>query len=142
MTRSILLTLVAVLSAGVANADDEANKKAAKELEGSYEMVQMVRDGEAVPAERVKAVTGVTIKDGELILKTGPSEDKATFAVTAGKNPAHIDITSGSGELRPGIYKLEKDELTIVFHTIDKTRPINFDGKGNGARKLVLKKSK
>jgi uncharacterized protein (TIGR03067 family) len=139
MTRFVLLAAVMVCG-GVAAADEAADRKAAKDLEGSYDLVRMARDGMDVPAEVVKSITGVTIKDGELTLKKAGAEDKATFKVTAGTKPAAIDITSATGETRPGIYQMDRGELTIVFQTAEKTRPAGLDDKTKGAMKLVLKK--
>ena len=66
----------------------------------------------------------------------------AGYTIDPGKKPAHIDLTIGDGPEKgktlPGLYKLEKGELTLVFAE-GETRPKGFTSEGD-AMLLKLKK--
>jgi len=149
MTRLALaagLFGLAALSAP-ARADDKDEKKALKELEGTYQLVSMEKGPLKITADDLKKAGGtelpqVVIKGDQIIAKFGPKEDPATIKVDPTKKPAHIDITSKKdNKIDYGIYKLEGGVLTIcaVDEAQPKDRPTEFKASEK-AMILVLKK--
>lgn len=122
--------LMAAALAGVVLADE----KALKELEGTYTVAALEKGGKPAPKELVDDLK-VTIKGDELVIKIGAEEKKAKIKADAGKTPATIDITPADGPEKgktfPGIYKVEKGEVTLVFVEGDKAeRPKELKSEG------------
>lgn len=132
----------AVLFAGLvgAAAAQDAEKEL-KKLEGSYQVKGLKKDGTDAPKEVMDSVKGVVIKGGKLIIKVMGEDKTATIKVDPTKKPAHIDITPEDGPEKdmtfPGIYSLEKGELTIVF-VEGGDRPKDFKADGEKTLKMVL----
>jgi uncharacterized protein (TIGR03067 family) len=148
MTRfALTLAAVAVL-VGFAPAQDDAAKKAVKELQGSYTLKSAKMFGEAAPAEFLKQVKEFVIKDNQIVVvKADGKEDPAEFKLDPGAKPASIDMIPSkdkTGEKpKLGVYKLEKDELTIVFSMDDDSkRPTDLKGDGKDHMLVVLVKKK
>jgi uncharacterized protein (TIGR03067 family) len=129
--------LMAVAVAGLALADE----KALKELEGTYKVTALEKGGKAAPDELTKGLT-VTFKGDEFLLNVMGEEKKAKVKVDASKTPRTIDIVPGDGESKgktfPGIYKVEKGEVTIAF-TEEGDRPKEFKSEGQTVL-LTMKK--
>ena len=137
MTAGLLAGLVAA-SAAV------ADEKAMKALEGTYTVTAAEKGGQPAPKEFLDAMT-VTFKGDEFVLKAGPGTKKAKFKVDTTKTPFTIDLmpteTDGDakGKTFPGLYKLDKGELTLVM--VEKgDRPKDFTSAGE-AMLLKLKKA-
>ena len=118
-------TVLALACAGTASADE----KALKELEGTYKIALAEKGGKAAPKELTDTAT-VTIKGDELVIAFG-ADDKKTAKIKVGGDAklTTIDLSPSDGEAKgktfPGIYKLEKGELTLAFsETAD--RPKEF----------------
>lgn len=139
MTR--LLGLAAALTLTLpAVAQDTPAVKEAKDLNGSYTVKSANFNNQPAPAELLKEVTGVEIKDGVITVRTEKKDDPAKFTVDTTKQPAVIDITPEKepGKAKPGIFKVDKGGLTIAFS--DKgTRPTDFN-PADGVKILVLTK--
>jgi uncharacterized protein (TIGR03067 family) len=148
MTRFALTLAAAALAVGLAPADDDAAKKAAKELHGSYTLKAAVMGGQPAPAEFVKEVKEFVIKDDQIVVvKADGKEDPAGFKLDPAAKPAAIDMIppkdKANEKPRPGIYKVEKGELTIVFGMNDDSkRPTDFKGDGKDQMMIVLVKKK
>jgi uncharacterized protein (TIGR03067 family) len=160
MTRIAAMFAVLVLALGLARAQDkqpkdppkdkeapkEAAKESAKELDGTYKIVLAERDGRPAEKATLDAIT-VTIKGDEFTLTTGPA-DKATdsklskIKATPDAKLSTIDFTpqdgTERGKLFPGIYKLEKGELTVAMSEKGE-RPKEFKS-AEGVVLLRLKK--
>ena len=117
--------------------------QALKDLTGAYTVKDFERDGTAVPEKVKDDITAFTIKDGKLSITMGKTELSATLKVDTGKTPAEMDLFPlnadfDKGRKFPGLFKWEKDTLTILY-VEDGERPKDFTG-GKGSTKLVLVK--
>ena len=126
MTRSaVALALMSVAVVGLARADE----KALKELEGTYKVVSIERDGKFAEKAIVDTIT-VTFKGDEFVMGLGADDKKvAKIKATADPKLSTIDVSPQDGPEKgktfPGIYKLDKGELTLAFsETAD--RPKEF----------------
>lgn len=132
----------AVLFAGLvgAAAAQDAEKEL-KKLEGDYKVKALAKGGMDAPAEVTEAVKGVAIRGDKFVIKVMGEDKTARIKVDPTKNPAHIDISPVDGPEKdktfPGLYKVEKGELTIVF-TEGSDRPKDFKADGEKDMKLVL----
>ncbi|HET6576446.1 MAG TPA: TIGR03067 domain-containing protein [Fimbriiglobus sp.] len=140
MTRIALGVVVFVGAAALSSARDDQPRT----LDGTYAVKSAEKDGEAMPAEELKKIVEVVIKDDVFTMKKEGSDDhKAKLKLDATKKPAEVDVTPQDGPEKdktlPGIYKVEKDELTFVVAR-EGDRPKDFDAKGKGIMKIVLQK--
>ena len=151
MTR-LLATAICLIVVGIANADDAANKKYLKDLEGSWLPASMMRAGEAAPAEFLGSTTYV-FKGTTLTLQSkkrdGGKDRTATVVVDLAQTPIAIDLTPSdgpdAGKPMLGIASLEKGELKLCWTDArDKaTRPKDFTStKDNKNLIVVLKRAK
>jgi uncharacterized protein (TIGR03067 family) len=145
MRALFAFALVAAIG-GTALADD---KEALKALEGNYLLVGLETKGIKVGADALKkedaAERAVVVKGDQMIAKLKGKDNKliddpATIKLDTSKTPAHIDLTSmkdGKPEVNYGIYKFEKDVLTIcALEKGDaKDRPSKFEA---GDKYLIL----
>ena len=120
--------LMVAAFAGVVLAQD----KALKELEGTYKVTVLEKAGKAADKALVDSLK-ITIKGEDFTLKMGDEEKKAKIKVDSSKTPGTIDITPSDGPEKgktfPGIYKIEKGEVTIIF-TEKGDRPTEFKSEG------------
>lgn len=137
--RAIIVALTAlILMPGVTIAQADQ----VKELEGSYDLKQIYEEGKFAPQDVMRTYQETTIANGELTLRSTAGIDVAKFTIDATPKIPHIDFAStkaGETKTALGIYKLEKGELTIVFHK-GGTRPTDFKGEGKDIVKLILVK--
>lgn len=129
MKRFAVAGVLMALTAGGAALADE---KVLKELEGTYKVVAMTKDGKDAPDEFRDTVT-VKIAGDEMTFTIKDKAYPAKVKVDPKKKPAEIDIspTDGpeKGKTFPGIYKTEKGELVMAF--VEKgDRPTEFKGDG------------
>jgi len=144
MRALFAIALVAALG-GTTAADDKAALKA---LEGTYLLVGLETKGFKLTPDALKkedpAERKLVIKGDQIIATTKGKDDPATIKIDASKTPPHIDITSvkdGKTEVNHGIYKFEKDVLTIcaLEKGDPKDRPTKFEA-GDKYLLLVLEK--
>ena len=146
MTRTaaaLALFLAVIWLAGPARADEKEKEKDAKELEGTYKLTHAELDGKLAEKATIETVT-ITIKGDEFVLSSSPDDKKVSkIKVTPDAKLATIDFTPQDGlekgKTFPGIYKLEKGELTIAFSEKG-DRPKEFKSD-NGVMLLKLKKA-
>lgn len=124
---------------------DEADveRKLGHALQGNWQVVKAVKDGEAAPNELV-AGSWLQIKGDQLTLFQPDRKDgdNATFRLDEAKSPIHLDIQfKGESKMRRGIIKLEGTLLTFCFDFKQKDRPKTFE-PGNGRLYLELQPKK
>ncbi len=115
--------------------------------DGTYKVTGLTKGGKPAEAALIKTFEGVTFKGDKLTMTIKGETKVATVKVDAKAKPATIDISPDEGpekgKTMKGIWKLEKDKLTIAV-TEDKggevKRPENFDGKGDDDIVLELTK--
>ncbi len=121
-----------------------ADEKALKELEGTYTVISLEKGGKAAPKEISDGLT-INIKGDTFTINVMGEAKKATIKADASKTPNTIDISPSDGPEKgksfPGIYKLEKGELTIVFTEKGGDRPKELTSEGDSMM-LKLKKEK
>jgi uncharacterized protein (TIGR03067 family) len=138
--RLLTATVYFVLCVGAAGAADDP-KDAAKKLEGTYEVTEVISAGK--PDPKKDEVKSVEIKDGQIIVKTPKRDDPANFTLDPSKTPSHIDLSPPKSDKKLlGIYRVKETdkgtELTIAFSKAPKAeRPKDF--KGEGEEDVVLK---
>jgi uncharacterized protein (TIGR03067 family) len=115
MRHLALASAVLALALGPAAADE----KGLKELEGAYKLLSAEKGGKAAQKELTDTAT-VTIKGDELVIAFA-ADDRKVAKIKAGGDAklATLDLspTDGpeKGKTFPGIYRLEKGELTLLF---------------------------
>jgi uncharacterized protein (TIGR03067 family) len=136
---AVALALMSVAVAGLCRADE----KALKELEGTYKLASAEQDGKFAEKATIETVV-VTIKGDEFVLSASPDDKKVSkIKVTPDPKLSSIDLSPqdgpDKGKTFPGIYKVEKGEVTIAF-TEKGDRPKEFKSD-NGVMILKLKKA-
>ena len=142
MQKWIAFAALLALAMPVARAADDDAAKAAKKIEGTYEVLSATRGGK--PDEKAKDVESFTIKDGKITIATKGKDMKAKVTLDPSKKPAQIDITPEEGNKDmtiKGIYETKETdkglELSIAFGRDGGDRPKDF--KGDGEQEVSIK---
>jgi len=136
MTRLILTTAAVLLAGGFATAQD-------KGLEGTYTLKSAMQSGKAAPPAFIEAMKEIRITAGEMVfVGTDGKEHKDAFKVDSKASAIDLLPATKDGKPKLGVYKLDKDELTLVIAPADAKRPTDFKGEGEGVRVMVLTKKK
>jgi RNA polymerase sigma factor (sigma-70 family) len=118
----------------------EAARKELKQLEGTWEQVNSVVDGEA--EEFAEGVRNRVIIRGDSYTweSAGQLTSRGTLRVDPGKKPKAIDLTVGEGpdkgETYHGIYETSGDELRICSVPPGEARPTKFASRQGSGRSL------
>jgi uncharacterized protein (TIGR03067 family) len=125
---AVALGLMSLAFLGVLSADE----KDLKELEGTYSVTSLEKAGAPAPKELTQKMK-VQFKGEVLTIMIGEEEKKAKIVTDATKTPHTIDISPTDGEkgkMFPGIYKMEKGELSIAFtEKGDRPKDLKSDGE-------------
>lgn len=136
----------AVLVAGMVSAADDKPAKELEPFQGTWAVVSITRNGEAVPDDHAQRLI-LVIKGNERLVKDGDEvKSKATFKVDVTKKPKQMDVTVSDGPLAgktyPGIYELKDGTFTLCLALEGDTRPDDLTSKEGSNRLLqVFKKS-
>jgi membrane-associated protein len=128
--RLILATVCAFAVAGSVHAADNPSLAAKKQLNGTYEFVHIVRNGQ--PDTTAGAVTTIRLRNGTIEGAFATTAPNATFDLDTTATPHHMDISAGNETVR-GIYEVTKTEdasfLTVAFRRgANADRPTDFAG--------------
>ena len=119
-----------------APADDAAK------FDGAWKVTSLKLEGQDAPADDVRNAQW-TFKAGEVKYQHATRAGTATFKVDAAKTPAEIDVkmTEGEnvGDEYRGIYRLEKDKLTLAIRIVktEKGRPTDLQSEPDSGIALV-----
>ena len=95
-------------------------------MQGTWTIEKFLRDGKPFPEEQRKQMLFV-VNGNKMAFKVGDREQAVEFTLDPGQKPPAIDLVDRERELKAvGIYRLEKDTLTIL-RVEDMPRPKSFD---------------
>jgi uncharacterized protein (TIGR03067 family) len=141
MARAVALSVLLVsapLFAAPAPPGPDARADARK-MQGTWSVVTATEPGRT-PEDFLKKVKFVFDKD-TLTLTVGPAEKPFKFKLVVNKGRGEIDILPhGDVHVAQGLFKFEKDQLTLTFFKPGKGRPTKFGD--SEAMTVVLKKDK
>jgi uncharacterized protein (TIGR03067 family) len=146
--RVLLLSAVALLTAGAVNAADDNPEPPVgglKQLQGEWPMQSL---GSTKPAAELAKQFQVSIKGDRWTLTSGKKGKLTTWhiKVDTSKKPMTIDVFVKDGDKQTivwrGIYKLEGDLLTVCRTTGDSGRPTSFEPKGSKGMLIVWNRAK
>ncbi len=140
--KPIAVIAALILLAVPVRAEDDP-KKAAEAFQGEWKFISFSKSGEEDSKEELAKAKLVVSGDKMTFTRRG-KDDPVTFTLDPKATPATIDLKAKEGGkeiMVKGIYKLEKDTLTICFGLDASERPKDFKpAKGNGL--LILERVK
>ncbi|AWM35779.1 hypothetical protein GobsT_65270 [Gemmata obscuriglobus] len=131
---------VLLLTPGQVRADEGAEKELLR-FQGEWQMVAVTKDGETVPADKLK--NRAWTFTGDKLIPQYNKDDAATLKLAPAQKPAALDLTDRNGDKIEGIYKFDgADKLVICFRG-DNKRPAEFAaGPKSGAILFVFERVK
>jgi uncharacterized protein (TIGR03067 family) len=128
----------------------DAVKKEQQRLQGTWEVLEYVINGEVVPAEAVKTMRVVFTGDQmSMSLAKAAGKREYTFTVDPAQKPKVIETSPTIAKSKtkmssPGIYELDGDKLKLCLSRLgSKDRPGDFESsEGSGNTLLVLRRAK
>lgn len=147
---STTVALMICLTTIILRAADEVRPAAKSDkelLQGTWRVVGLVRNGDAVPDDDVKEAAISMRFAGEIAtLAKGDRSKNASFTVDETKTPRQMVITPNEGpekgKARAHIYELSGDKLKMAFRIGDDTSaPADF-AQGDGLGMMTLERQK
>jgi uncharacterized protein (TIGR03067 family) len=137
---ALCLAVAVSLSQTATDAQQGANEELEKQ-QGIWVAVSSHRDGEEAPEEIVRSITRTVEKDHVIWKRDGKSFAGTTIILDGSKNPKAIDVIPDGGPARGkrvlGIYRIEKDTLTLCMADADLPRPHEFKAE-KGSRQTLM----
>jgi uncharacterized protein (TIGR03067 family) len=136
----------ALLAACLCSALPQApTKQELEKHQGNWVAVSFRRDGQETAAEIVRTVTRTVEGDHVVWKRDGKSFAGTTVVLDPRQDPGAIDVIPDGGPSRGkrvlGIYKLDKDRLTLCMADPDQPRPREFKAeKGSRHTLMVFKR--
>jgi uncharacterized protein (TIGR03067 family) len=124
-------------------AADNLTGPASKQLEGTWEIVSVTRDGKEV-ASQGQANLRFVVKDGKWQVKKGDQTvEEGTFKIDPSTKPHRIDVTpttgKHSGQTLHGIYEVNGDTARDCFAMqAGQARPSSFSGDQGSHCRLTM----
>jgi uncharacterized protein (TIGR03067 family) len=148
MLRTLIISAVApvlmLLPVARLRADDAKGQD--KDLQGTWELVKAVHDGQDAPPPE-KGEHSAIIEGDTLTLKMGDEVHKCTITVDASKTPHTMDVVlldgDDKGKTIKILYEIKGDELHVCHGKPDSDRPTELSAKeGSGLSLITLKRVK
>jgi uncharacterized protein (TIGR03067 family) len=123
------MTLV-LLAALIARPDVDPEPPDTKRVQGTWKVVRAELFGTKFEADRID-IKRLRFDGDKVIHPDKNNKVWAKFKLDPKQRPRHIDMTDDNGKTQYGIYKIEKDRLTIAvfFDNEKKERPGAFDSE-------------
>ncbi len=148
--RVVLLALgLLVLVRGIpVLADDKAVEDALKTQRGTWTVTSSIYEGQTFPDPLALTIQRIVEGDHVVWKRSGKSFAGTKIVLDPTREPKAIDVIPDGGPNRDkrvlGIYKVEKDKLTICMASPENPRPKEFKAeKGSGCtlRTFIREKS-
>jgi uncharacterized protein (TIGR03067 family) len=115
---------------------DDASTKDLDRMQGEWQLVSMVRNGQEQPKSELAKMTRTVAKNELTIIVEGAegvATLKSTIVIDATKNPKTIDVTRTNGPTKGqtalGIYEFDGDNMKTCVAPPGKDRPTEFDSR-------------
>jgi uncharacterized protein (TIGR03067 family) len=112
----VMTTLALVTALCAADKPKADAKKELEKLQGTWVMVGLEVNGEAVPEKKIKGTT-LVIKGDKYTVKVKDTKHETTFKIDPSKEPKAIDMYFPDGpnlpKLSEGVYELDGDTLKV-----------------------------
>jgi uncharacterized protein (TIGR03067 family) len=129
------IALASFVSAPPPKADP--TKEALAALQGEWKQLEYTKNGMKDECNNCFVI----IKDNFFTVREGNRNDTATFTIDPKTDPKTIDLKAQEKDqviFLKGIYKLEKDKLTICIGLAEAERPKEFKSVKGGKRGLFV----
>jgi uncharacterized protein (TIGR03067 family) len=135
------------LERGTAQAPEIASQGAITEIEGEWQMVSCIRNGDALDETMVKTGRRVTRGSQTSVSFGDQLFLQASFTVDASQYPKTIDLANtrgpAAGKTQLGIYELEGEVMKICYAGPRTPRPADYSAtKGDGRTVAVWKRTR
>jgi uncharacterized protein (TIGR03067 family) len=136
------MRVAVILAAGLLlGADKKDAKKDTDLVQGTWQLTELVRNGEKANQAEVEKAT-LTIKGDKFTFKVGDETHEGSFTFDSATTPKNMDIVpSGGGDFK-GIYSVTATEFKLCL-SLGGDRPKAFEAKADsGCILIVTKKAK
>ena len=138
---AVVCLLRTPLAAGAFQRAEERVQRAEEKLAGTWQVVSVEADGQAVPAQQFRGLR-MTFKAGKFTAQKGQGDrQEGTYKLDPSKSPKQIDISRkdgpAAGRNQLAIYSLAGNTLKICSDNSDKDRPDGFTTRGKEGRVLM-----
>jgi uncharacterized protein (TIGR03067 family) len=143
-SRGALASLVAVgaFAAGLgmlARTGHSAQEKGGKDsLDGPWRFVSVIAEGKPAPEDQVKLLQ-LAFRGDKVTLSVLDKSKEGTFKADPTKNPKQFEMALFGPVTASGIYRIEKDTLTLCFSERGE-RPTRFESKPGSKNILMVLK--
>ncbi|MGL4553156.1 MAG: TIGR03067 domain-containing protein [Gemmataceae bacterium] len=132
----LFLCLAGLASAG----GDDARARDREAMQGDWACESLTRDGVAVPEDDARSLFRTVKGDGYVVSRFRTKAGAGTFTLDPSKTPREIDIVPEGPKkaVIKGIYKIDKDTLTICHPLPGRARPAAFESKKDSGDTLTV----
>jgi uncharacterized protein (TIGR03067 family) len=119
---------------------EDAGAKDREAMQGDWACESLTRDGMAFPDDDAQALFRTVKGDKYVVSRFRKKIGSGSFTLDAGKSPREIDVVAdGPKKIAiKGIYKIEKDVMTICNGSPGGKRPTAFEAKKGSGDTLIV----
>jgi uncharacterized protein (TIGR03067 family) len=143
--RMLLLACVGLVLLGCADSSQPAAKVDTQTLDGKWRIVTLIDNGQVVPPATVKQTFSgdgtVTVSNGTIQVEAagGRPARQLKFKMHEAGAARTIELTTSDGKLCQGIYRRDRDVLTLCLGDKDSNvRPSDFGSEEGSNTMLVI----